>query len=769
MNRLAGGVNFRQTRRGFLGSAAAAAMLFGSERVWAIDSALGKTFRDDWDYLRRKWREPCTDPTTGLETADFKVALEKLAAELWNREPWAIVKAKLFAFGCDRSAIDVSPHDWFPAFASWSYHRNHPLKPTLWRRSDEMDCKMCADVPGKVWKGAGEGRWNMWKDYCHSVPDWDDIMPLGFPGLKARLKANWKDGNTYYPAKDLAADAVLRMIDRFIAQGEKRLRSEAEGKVETVGGRQRLEKEIACLRRLRAGAPQTAYDVLMFIYLDWVISENFDDFQVRSLSNLDRILTPYFRADLAAGRTTEAEFREQLKHFWWQWGSIDNYWGQPVYFGGTRVDGTTEYNEVSRILLEVHDELALPTPKVQLKIAANTPDWVWTKALDMVRRHRSLVFCGEEPMKRVRRATCPSATEEELRLMVVAGCYEFGFKDSYNGTGISHINLLKPVEELLVSAKDGTFAAKDFAAFKAAYLARLEATTVESRKLAYEWEKTLDEVNPSDLFSLCTEYSVRTGRDAFTTGTRRGNSSTFLQTGLGTTVDALLAIEELVYEKRELSLAALGRLMAANWAGREDLRLRMLRSKRKWGNNDAEANALGNEIVKRFAACLNGIPNSRGGRFWASGHCAKQYVVLGAKTGATPDGRKAGEEMSKNISPTMGVDTEGVTALLHTVAALDARDLPGDFPLDVMLLPSSVAGEKGLAAMRTVVETYFRNGGCAIHFNIVDAAMLRDAQANPKKYENLQVRVCGWNVRWNDIPKVEQNAFIARAESLDQH
>ena len=31
--------------------------------------------------------------------------------------------------------------------------------------------------------------------------------------------------------------------------------------------RPRLEKELACLKRLRMGPPQTAYDMLQFIYL----------------------------------------------------------------------------------------------------------------------------------------------------------------------------------------------------------------------------------------------------------------------------------------------------------------------------------------------------------------------------------------------------------------------------------------------------------------------------------------------------------------------
>ena len=53
-----------------------------------------------------------------------------------------------------------------------------------------------------------------------------------------------------------------------------------------------------------------------------------------------------------------------------------------------------------------------------------------------------------------------------------------------------------------------------------------------------------------------------------------------------------------------------------------------------------------------------------------------------------------------------------------------------------------------------------------ILFTVFGAEELRDAQAHPEKYENLQVRVCGWNVRWNDLCKAEQDAYISRAENL---
>ena len=91
-----------------------------------------------------------------------------------------------------------------------------------------------------------------------------------------------------------------------------------------------------------------------------------------------------------------------------------------------------------------------------------------------------------------------------------------------------------------------------------------------------------------------------------------------------------------------------------------------------------------------------------------------------------------------------------------------------DVPGLKKLHPSVCSGEKGLGVMRTLVEMFHRNGGSVIQFTVFCAEELRDAQAHPEKYENLQVRVCGWNVRWNDMSKVEQDAYIRRAENVMQ-
>ena len=709
-------------------------------------------------YVEWKWRMDVTDPSTGIDSKTAQARVMKLAWELEPKEPWCVVKATLYAYLCDNLAIGVSPHDWYPALAVWNRYQR-PLRPVVTRRNAEIFAKFNPEEARKMEAGNRTGKWTFWKDFDHSVPEWEKNLKLGFPGMKRRMEENRRD-TPRYRALGITADATLRLLDRYIACGEAQLKS----RVAEPDGYDRLAAQVASLRRLRAGAPQTAYDVMQFIVLYFFCSEHIDVIQCRSLSIIDVVLWPYYRDDLAAGRTTEAEFRDQFRHFLWQWGSVDNYWGQPVTMGGTQADGTTAYNPLSRIILDVVDECALPTPKFHLKIAENTPRDVLFRTLDMVRRHRSFSFCGEKPIRRI--LTHYGCTEDEARRFYTKGCYEFCCPEGANGTGVGYVSLLKPVEELLASAASGAFAAATYGEFEQAYLDRLVATMREATEIAAAFERHLDDVNPANVTTLAVEHAVKTGRDAFADGASRGNNTSILTVALGTAVDALMAVREIVYEKREMTLDGLGRLMAANWAGREDLRLRMLRSKRKWGNDDAEANAAAARISKALSAAVNGKPNSRGGKFFVSGHCARQFVLQGERIGATPDGRKAGEEVSKNLSPTMGADTEGVTALIRTLGSLDSIDWPGDFPLDVMLLPYTVAGEKGLETMASLVHEFFDRGGAMIQFNVFDAEELKDAQAHPEKYENLQVRVCGWNVRWNDLPRKEQDAYIRRAEEI---
>ena len=118
------------------------------------------------------------------------------------------------------------------------------------------------------------------------------------------------------------------------------------------------------------------------------------------------------------------------------------------------------------------------------------------------------------------------------------------------------------------------------------------------------------------------------------------------------------------------------------------------------------------------------------------------------------------------MAPNVGAETEGITGSIASYGAVAPENFPCGSIYDVMIHPSTVSGEKGLRVFRTLVERFYAGGGVALNINVVSPETLRDAQKHPEKYENLQVRVAGWNIRWNDIPRKEQDEYIARIECV---
>ena len=112
------------------------------------------------------------------------------------------------------------------------------------------------------------------------------------------------------------------------------------------------------------------------------------------------------------------------------------------------------------------------------------------------------------------------------------------------------------------------------------------------------------------------------------------------------------------------------------------------------------------------------------------------------------------------------MDKNGLTALMNSALKMDVARWPNGVCLDAMMHPTSVRGDEGLEVLCALVRTFIGRGGSGLQFNIFDAALLRDAQAHPERYETLQVRVCGWNVRFNDLSREGQETFIAQAEAL---
>ena len=733
------------------------------------------TFEQDKSYLWGKFQAPVFDPATGLDNETIKKDLLALTEELTN-QPHPVVKARAFEYVARNARIDVNPHDWFVGFGCWD-RKDRPLDVLITKWDQEVDASRLTALQ-LMQDQKQSGACGMGKDFDHSVPDWDAVFSLGFPGIRDRARRyRWKreesgrmtaEAQAYFDGIEITYTAILEMLERF-----------RDHALKHTDGSQRVRACAECLDTLIHGLPNNTYEVLQLVYLYFMFSEYLDRLQVRSLGNLDRTVYPYYCRDLKDGRYAETQIREFFSCLMMQFASIANTWGHPFYLGGTRRDGESEINELSYLILDEFDKLNICSPKLQLKISPNTPASFIDKAAAMIRRGRnSIVFLCEPSIKRAMMGY--GATEEEARTCDITGCYEFVPRARGNTTIVAYLNMLKPIELVLYNGVDphtgidfdcrtgGLETITSFDDFYSAYVRQLGHIIESAIQCANDFEQHLSYINPTSVYSATIESSLATARDAFHNGSVY-NLSSILTAGFASAVDALMAVKEHVFEKPALSLEQLRDVLHADWKGHEKLRLKMLFGKNKYGNGIDAVDRYAEALARYLGNKINLRPNIRGGFYLASMHTPPRYYLThGQKTGATPDGRMAGDEISKNVSPTMGMDINGVTALVKSVTRMDSALHPADFPLSVMLHPATVQGDEGLAAMRTLLNAYMEGHGIAIQFNIFDAETLIDAQAHPEKYQGLQVRVCGWNVHFTDLSRKEQDMFIRRAENISE-
>jgi len=692
------------------------------------------------------------DPATGYDDDEMDLALAEFVPSL-GEDSHRRIKAKAFAFVLDHMRIGVSEHDYFPLLWNW----NRPLTPhtiNKWRPMAEKNLSPENAEFRRV--NMANGNINSWLDYDHSNPDWYFLYENGFPGILTRAAAYRKkhaDAGTLddetaalFDAIDIEYSAVIRFLCR--------LRDYAAAK-----DFHKARVMAASLDRLAKGAPVTLYDRLLLIYLYFMLSESVDHCQVRALGNGidDTIMAPY-AADLAAGRFTEDELDDFIGYFLMQWSAIGNYWGQPMYLGGTHPDGSTKVNAATMKILDIYDALGIYNPKIQVKYSKSAPDAYVTKLLDMIRRgNSSIVFCMEDNILEMFRRR--GFAFEEYHDFVITGCYEYSLRAKSFGTGPCNTNIAGPIVQTMHAKEDYA----DFAEFEAKYFELLGDLFRNARLYVNEYEAPLVEINPMIMLTGTIESALEKGKDAFFDGgTYRG--TTYTCNGLATAVDAVMAVKWLVFDEKLVSYPELVRILDENWSDAA-LRRKALNCPHKYGVGDPEADAFAAKLAK-FVASFQGTSNNRGGVYHVEIHSARQYIDMGKRMPATADGRLAGEETSKNASPVMGMDKKGITALIRSALATEPMQFDVGHNLDVMLHESAVKGEEGMHALKSLLAAYEAGGGVSIHFNIMDAETLRDAQENPQNYKNLQIRVCGWNTLWNDMPKSEQDKYIERAEAL---
>jgi formate C-acetyltransferase len=160
---------------------------------------------------------------------------------------------------------------------------------------------------------------------------------------------------------------------------------------------------------------------------------------------------------------------------------------------------------------------------------------------------------------------------------------------------------------------------------------------------------------------------------------------------------------------------------------------------------------------------VNGRPNTKGGSYRINLLPTTVHIYFGKVTGATPDGRKAGEPLSEGVSPVQGADRHGPTAVIKSVAKMDHLRTGGTL-LNQKFTPQLLATEEGIAKLAHLVRSYFKLDGHHIQFNVVTAETLREARRHPEKYRDLIVRVAGYSDYFVDLGLDLQDEIIRRTE-----
>ncbi len=656
--------------------------------------------------------------------------------------------------------------DW-QATCGWDggmMHVRNRIFPTLGDLSDMFE-------PYSAGHRASAG-WG-YTDFSHTCPDWRNILQLGFPGLLTRIQtakaAKEADGKLtpaqkeHYEGTEMVLHGVLRLLKRFAA-GARNAHTPT------------MDRAALGMEQLATGAPRDTWEALELMLFWYFLQNHIDGVTCRSCGRLDALLRPFVEKDIQDGVYTKDDILEMLKYWMYTFSCANITANMPFSLGGVDREGRDSYCALTEWIVDAYGALGEISPKIHILVTPDTPEPLLRKVCDYIRQGMSsFVFMGDETVTRsLVNLNRPMA---DARDYVLIGCYEpvtMGKEMACTTAGT--VNLLKAVEYALFSGYDHLLGTQvgaktmdvaemtDFAAFAEAVKTQIRYLCSRVMEYVMVREKLYPYLVSAPLLSATFDGCVQAGTGVYFGGTPYNNSSVCTY-GIASMTDAVAAVRQAVFVEKRLTLAAFGAILRTNWQGEELLRQRILKTYPKFGNGDPSVDSLAKEFSSTAMDAINNKPNGRGGVFRCGLFSIDWFVAAGKASLASPDGRLTGEPISKNLCASMGQDKNGVTSLLLSAAAIEHDKCADGNVLDLVLHRSAVAGEEGLGAMTGLIHGYLGSGGYGVQMNVLDTETLRQAQAEPERFETLQVRLCGWNAYFTALSPVLQEDLIRRTEN----
>lgn len=631
------------------------------------------------------------------------------------------------------------------------------------------------------WSRAGLSLgWPVLDDNHHSLGI-DNVFRYGLDGLRRcaaarRARVAEEAEREFLESMMIGLRAQMRLAGRFAAEADRLAAAEGDP---VVG--ERLRVLAATMRKVPAAPPATFCEGLATVLYMRETTQALEGNGISILGHLDRVLGPLYEADLAGGRITRAAAADLLGFFL---ALSDARFGirdfgahvgtnTTVVIGGCDRDGRPVFNEVTRLVIEAYAELGLVDPKLNARISAVHPDEYFglLAGLSAQGCNSLSVFNDDVVIPANRRM---GKALEDCRLYVGGGCQENVLENTeVNSRATIYLSLpgvllmgLFPERWAELCARDNIEIAPltgepGFDEFYAANLRNLRAVLRAHVDQRNRTEAEGVRFNPCPLHSATIDDCMEKARDMMAGGARYNFGSVSLA-GIGTLIDSLYAIRTAVFERGLAPMAQLVGMLATDFAGEEAFRQHLAQRIPKYGQEDEAIRAFSARVFADVAAASGGLRNTRGGSYEASLFAFRSFVNFGEKTGATPDGRRAGEHLSPGMSPSMlSLGREcSISQVLGALGPLDMTDYPVVAVLDAKL-PVTRTRQRP-EAVAAVLRCFVEYGGSVLQLNVVDPQTLVEAHQHPERHPDLVVRISGYSAYFRTLSPAMQDEVIER-------
>lgn len=585
---------------------------------------------------------------------------------------------------------------------------------------------------------------------CNINPSYSMLIDAGFDKKREEIREALAEQELSQDKKEYL-DALVTVLD-LIEEFAGRYREEAE----RVGNMEAAK----VFERIPSKGAENFREALQFLrlihYCLWC-SFNYHN----TFGRFDQYLYPYFKKDMENGLIDGEQALELVEEFFISCNKDSDLYtgmqqgdnGQSIVLGGLNPDGTESYNELSDLCLQASLELKLIDPKINLRVNKNTPLDMYEKGTRLTKQGLGFPQYANDDVI-VPALKRWGYEEEDAYNYVVAACWEFIIPGS--GMDIPNINGLSFAHAVISNMEKlpecGTF--EEFME-----LVR-EKITAQAEELIAGVKNVYME--PAPLMSLMMKDCISTGRDV-SKGNKYNNYG-FHGTGLSTAVDSLAAIRKYVFEEKNFTAKELNDMLAADFKGYETVQNMLRYEAPKMGNDDDQVDGLAVTLLDWFADSLEGKKNDRGGIFRAGTGSAMYYIWHAKDEVTTPDGRKKGESLACNYSPSLFTRLDGPVSIIKSFAKPHLVRVANGGPLTIELHDTLFRNDDSIRKVAMFVKSFMDMGGHQMQINAVNRDKMVDAKKNPGNYRNLIVRVWGWSGYFVELDEVYQDHIIERME-----